>query len=222
MKGLAVLMCAVLLLPGLVGCSCSPITVLDQDQPLIGAGEQAMATGQTCIRGMVGMDQLHWYDRRGKLYDAKKVLTECQAYLRRLNVWEAFCQPTPTTMPALITKGKYIVCLNPVVVLGPVYRQVGTYHFSDRYFQLRTGPNAEEESNGRWLALPEYFFVGTHLPYQDDLQWFSPDLKIGPRPLSQMRTGEGEYLIPVPWGALRLRRQDGELIVTGEAGKENQ
>ena len=158
----------------------------------------------------------------GQTYDASDVIRRSVGYLQDKGVWRNRWQQESAQEQAKpgfsrTTRAKYLVGLHPIIVIGPATKEVSHASFSGLDLEPRGGP----ENPKLYLKLPYYFFADTQVPWSEGLMWFSPDLEKGPIPLERMRTGPDEYRIPVPWGALVLRREGESLEVSAVGNDQN-
>lgn len=158
-------------------------------------------------------DQGHWEDLRGNRVEVFKQHGHGLPRIPR----EHLVQPsrrrysaTPTMDPAKelprpgFEEVLVIVSLDPIVVVqGPGQIQwTSPPGYED--WMPAVGWKGEGKAPAHFL-LPHGFAYGTEVPYSEDPQWFSPDLKVDPR--SAERVNEDTRQIKVPWGALVLRRK---------------
>ncbi|TVQ32846.1 MAG: hypothetical protein EA376_04150 [Phycisphaeraceae bacterium] len=113
-------------------------------------------------------------------------------------------------------RGKIIICINPLIVIGTYTRKLQGWDDSSwSWFRVEPiEPNPETGAPQARVFLPHLFSSGLRLPWSEELQWFSPDMNVRPSPLSDLEIEPGLFRIPVYWGAVQLRREGDELIAS--------
>ena len=152
-------------------------------------------------------------------FNARHVANRCRRYLIRSEAWnppkivarpeerryKTYDKGTPG-----LTDGfdivKTIICLQPtIVIISP-----GTI-MNRSSVRLSTSESLEDK-NERYVLLNHGFTYGTRIPYSEDPQWFSPDLRMGPS--SAEKISETQRRIEVPWGYLILNKVKNEWVIT--------
>ena len=196
----------------------SEVELITPPRPLIGPNQKSQAHAYVGNRGVAPVMKLTWKGQDGNEWNAEAVVAECIQYLKKQNVWDEWKPNVPVTLAVFpdfeaTERAKYIVALDPLVVIGPTRRKVE--RLPDSYVSI--GPaDLEKPNSGGRAFLPYYFFAGTTVPWNEDLQWFSPDMEVGPQPLREMQVGSDRYRIPVPWGTILLIRKGDQLIASAE------
>jgi hypothetical protein len=131
-------------------------------------------------------------DETGKEHDPEKIAEQTWAYLVRTGdakrIVEAFkTDANPTTMP--------VVSINPLVVILETFpdpawqKQPREFASKDWYWRAQIQPNSDPK-------------------FKENMQWFSPELKLPPTKLIFSEAGVAE--IRLPKGTIKLARS-GEL-----------
>jgi len=156
----------------------------------------------------------------GRTWDAGRIVRNAAAYLENQGVWpqwqlESFRDVEKAHWRT--ARAKYIVLLDPIVVLGPTegslpenYLPTSVKEGLSSRSTVTSAPRADETVDVRY---PEGFFTGRRIPWHDDMQWFSPQLKIGPVPLRDSQVAPGRYEIHAGHTTLLLWREGDELVV---------
>lgn len=220
----AVLILAIMATAGCYSIDHAAYTDLETDQPWIGHNTRA--------EGVIGtfyssMEVTRWVEWRvgNSLYDSRQITKKCERYLRSRNAWEPlgvkkYNQGTEDEGISTVLKRLMIVSLKPtVVVIGPGKTDYYEYAMGGYPGPGRSNqPVMQPDGTYRhYVGLTRGFDYGTHVPYDSAPQWFSPDLKIGPRPVEISADGLGR--ISVPWGELVLTREANEWVVTTAASE---
>ena len=112
---------------------------------------------------------------------------------------------------------KTIVCLKPIIVVQ-TKGLIIDHHCSGGPRITRHSPRAKEifDKFGTYSfpVLKHGYAYGTHIPYAENPQWFSPDMEVSPCPVEIDENGIGH--IPLPWGELVLEKQSDEWIITAQ------
>jgi hypothetical protein len=104
-----------------------------------------------------------------------------------------------------------IVAIDPVIVVIIPQRCVWRDRMTTTEVSVR-GPGAEPIKTVR-AALPYGFDYGTHIPYDQDILWFSPELKIPPQPFHVVT--DIDYRARLPDGrVLRLNPSKAQWVVS--------
>lgn len=116
----------------------------------------------------------------------------------------------------ICNKTRTIVCLQPLIVVqtNGMVNYIGNSHLA--YINYPSAYSDEiERIFGKcyhMFVLKRGFAYGTRIPYDSAPCWYSPDMKILPRPVEIDSNGRGH--IPVSWGEILLNKQGDQWIVT--------
>jgi hypothetical protein len=188
------------------------------DQPLVGDRGPAIGHLSQKIRGVGLVVWLDWTDEAGiAIADSRTLIDKCEKYLKQHNALEETEQLTITNKRFLhpfVGPGEYvgyrhvkiIVCLDPaIVVVAP-----GPIMHLDTAMTRQGGLKVNRDT----IFLPYGYAYGVSIPYADSINWFSPELKVGPLPTDPLP--DGRRRIPVPWGFLVMTRFGDNWIITAE------
>ncbi len=194
-------------------------TDLEADQPWINNNMPAAGMVSTFYSSMEVTRWIEW-KVENRLLDSRRITKKSEKYLRSKNAWKPLGLRIQNngTEDAYITdiySRLVIVAIKPtVVVIGPGETEYYEYAMGGYPGPGRSALPVKQPDgwNKYYVGLTRGFDYGTHVPYDPAPQWFSPDLKIGPRRVEMDSDGVGS--IEVPWGRLILTRDGDEWVVT--------
>jgi hypothetical protein len=174
--------------------------------------------------------QLKWKSKISNVIDSESVVNRCAEYLQKIDFKRKFtdeCEynnqyPWLSDNKHINSFREYwketnghdilfqelltIINLDPIIVIisdGCIADFPCSYLYVD-----------DESHDYKSIVLKNGFAYGTHIPYSDNLKWFSPDMDILPQPVKIGSDRKGR--IRVPWGHLVLTNQDNGWIVSAE------
>jgi len=196
----------------------TPYPDAKKDQPWAGHAFRAQGTVINEVRNVTGARWLVWTKPNGRKMDSRKVTKKCEKFLRKQKAWESlgFRMANKGTSDKYIShiyKRLVIVCVDPIIVaIGPGKTNYYGYtmnSYPETLSTIRKGPDGNLVTES---GLTRGFVYGTRVPYTSDVQWFSPDLKVGP--ISAERISETEQHVSVRWGTLVFTHENDEWVVT--------
>lgn len=186
------------------------------DQPWIGVDEKAV--GRISFR-RTPMDVFQWLEWKvsdDEWVEAREVARRAREYLSDGGAWEGLgLQRTDYGEEEIVKVKKtlLVTALDPAVVLIGRGETLYLEDFGGGTLPHQMEARLPDGTHSHPVGiLPYGFRYGTTLPYSPDLQWFSPDLEIGPKPVEMISDDKGR--IEVPWGYLMLTRDDNKWVVT--------